>query len=526
MRHRYSIADMHECAEKRGGKCLSLKYVNARSPLLWECENGHRWSAEPRSVTGGSWCRRCFYDRRAAEQRLDLPSIKSIAERRGGKCLAESYNNVDTKIAWECAFGHRWDATVSDIKRGRWCPKCSTGQAERICREFFERLFCESFPTQRPSWLRNSRGNRMELDGYCERLRLAFEHQGEQHYSARTRFVKSSEALQSRMADDKRKSELCEENGVTLICVPEIGGRLPLNDVGGFIIKECRRLGVDIPCPNGAPLDEVLDAAFKTNQDALELELLRRIAKNQGGKCLSDRYQGTWGNLEWECSEGHRWHATPNNIKQGTWCSICSGNLQKSLADMHRLAEARGGKCLSQEYLNNKANLVWVCAEGHRWETSAGNVHSGKWCPVCGIRKRSHGRRSTIRDMRNLAGIRSGKCLSEYYTNAKTKLLWECSKGHRWKATPSDVKQGRWCPTCGRIRGHQKQALSIDEMKSLALEREGRCLSQTYINVKTHLEWECSRGHRWKAIPESVRRGSWCPVCARQKSDGSSCDDK
>jgi len=40
-------------------------------------------------------------------------------------------------------------------------------------------------------------------------------------------------------------------------------------------------------------------------------------------------------------------------------------------------------------------------------------------------------------------------------------------------------------------------------------------LSETYINGTIHLEWECRKGHRWKAVPQSIlHRKSWCPHCA------------
>lgn len=35
---RLTIAEMDQIAETRGGHCLSSEYINANTPLLWECE--------------------------------------------------------------------------------------------------------------------------------------------------------------------------------------------------------------------------------------------------------------------------------------------------------------------------------------------------------------------------------------------------------------------------------------------------------------------------------------------------------
>ena len=44
----------------------------------------------------------------------------------------------------------------------------------------------------------------------------------------------------------------------------------------------------------------------------------------------------------WECSKGHRWEATGNNIKlKNTWCPICSGSQRLSIDIMQEVARQR-----------------------------------------------------------------------------------------------------------------------------------------------------------------------------------------
>ncbi len=117
---------------------------------------------------------------------------------------------------------------------------------------------------------------------------------------------------------------------------------------------------------------------------------MRRIAKQRGGKCLSEKYINSWTQLIWECTKGHQWKATLHNVKKGTWCPICAGMQRHTIEEMHQLAEARGGKCLSGKYINGSTKLRWICAEGHRWKAAPSNIIRGHWCPKCS-KRRKHG---------------------------------------------------------------------------------------------------------------------------------------
>jgi hypothetical protein len=118
----------------------------------------------------------------------------------------------------------------------------------------------------------------------------------------------------------------------------------------------------------------------------------------------------------------------------------------------------------------------------------------------------------TIEEMHELVKNRNGKCLSKVYINANTKLTWKCEKGHEWNATPGHVRSGKWCPVCAGIIPS-----TIEEMKDIALERGGKCLSEEYINAHIPLRWRCSEGHEWEATSNNIKKGTWCPICARMK---------
>ncbi len=78
------------------------------------------------------------------------------------------------------------------------------------------------------------------------------------------------------------------------------------------------------------------------------------------------------------------------------------GNIKLTLQDMQAIARKYGGKCLSQEYVNNRTKLLWECGKGHQWETEPYHVKShGQWCPECaGVKK------LTLQDIQMLARSR------------------------------------------------------------------------------------------------------------------------
>lgn len=58
--HTLSIVEMGEIAESRGGLCLSKTYINSKTKIRWQCDEGHIWHATPFSIKNrGSWCPVC-----------------------------------------------------------------------------------------------------------------------------------------------------------------------------------------------------------------------------------------------------------------------------------------------------------------------------------------------------------------------------------------------------------------------------------------------------------------------------------
>ena len=93
--------------------------------------------------------------------------------------------------------------------------------------------------------------------------------------------------------------------------------------------------------------------------------------------------------------------------------------------------------------------------------------------------------RLTIEKLQQVAASRGGKCLSAVYVNTQKQLIWECAKGHRWRARPWDILEGHWCKRCA---GLEKK--TIEEMRVFAATKNGRCLSKTYKASHPDLHWK------------------------------------
>jgi hypothetical protein len=233
-----------------------------------------------------------------------------------------------------------------------------------------------------------------------------------------------------------------------------------------------------------------------------------RIAKERGGKFISDEYTKSNTKYEWECKDGHVWSASFTYVRKGSWCKKCAlkgrANCRKTIEDCNKLASIRGGKFLSKEYKNNRTKYDWRCKKGHIFSLTYENVKRGSWCRDC-----QENAPITIEDCRALAKKKGGKFLSEKYTGVDTKYDWECKKGHVFTTTYYSVKTaGVWCRDCRGI------ALpTIKTCHELAKKNGGKFLSKEYIRSDTKYEWDCGKGHVFITSYDCIKSGTWCPYC-------------
>ncbi len=515
-----SLEEYQAIAEARGGRCLSETYVNAHTKLRWQCKNNHVWAAKPNNVKNGQWCRLCGTADSAAKQKLPngLKICATIAESRGGKCLSSVYVNNRAPMRWRCAAGHEWNSPLGQIQDGSWCPTCSEGIGERVVREHFEQLFGKPFPKSRPKWLKNQRGNQMELDGFAEELCLAFEHQGRQHYHHTKHFHRDKQDLQLRQLDDEQKRRLCRDHGVLLIEIPEVPTSLPYDKIKKYIENHLSDKTTIDTVRQRLALFSTIDVNYQKAYQVQPLRNIEEIAKARGGSVLSKHYLGMFHHLEFQCGIGHVFTAQPVNIVHNSqWCPICAKQKQRMQAVLQRkpiqalraLAIDREGVLLSSESGGAHNKHHWRCAAGHTFWMTPANVLMGKWCPQCGrarVARAVSQSQGAILD--KVIKDRGGMILSGSYKTARTKVHIRCAAGHEWNARPDAVIRGGWCPKCkGGIR------LTIRDAKALAMRRGGACLSEIYINSHSPLLWRCHNGHTFSKPYTKVQQGQWCSKC-------------
>lgn len=114
------------------------------------------------------------------------------------------------------------EITNKQVKQWPWSNVKVSSRREEQCRKILEDIFHDKFPSVRPRFLRNPKtGQSLELDGYNEKLGIAFEYQGEQHYSYIEHFHNNNyNKFLLQQERDKYKKQKCEELKIHLILIP------------------------------------------------------------------------------------------------------------------------------------------------------------------------------------------------------------------------------------------------------------------------------------------------------------------
>ena len=423
---------------------------NARHFVV-RCAEGHVWKPRVANLANGSWCPGCY-----GNVPDTLENMHKIAADRGGRCLSDEYRGSSTHLSWECALGHKWDATPRNVRSlGSWCPACCVHVGEGVTRAAFEEAFPGSlFPQTRgegaPEWLGG-----LELDGYNADLALAFEYHGQQHYEHVSYFHRDGNTLEKQKARDLDKIARCEAAGVCLVAIPFSITKLKIREFARAAIVAA---GYEDLSPAQAEPRDFLQAATNAlacRPDAgAQLGRVRAVAVRKGGVCLAERIVGFSTPVPFRCREGHEFLAAPSDVCQPErrgprFCPACGGTSKMDDDTIAAKVTACGYRFVSTSFDRtadgrSRRVVCVVCPAGHPsgpllWDNFSPDADGKprRGCAQCVRGAGNAGRRGDIGEWLETHGIR----LVGEYRNGTTPYEWRCvAAGHTFTATFVSLK--------------------------------------------------------------------------------------
>lgn len=295
-----------------------------------QCGNGHNVKILIKKIIENIWsCRNCN------QVKNNIEMFVEIAKDRGGLCLSEKYLGLNKHLIFECKINHKWNATPNNIKnKNSWCPQCKDLVNQERCRVILEVLLEHKFIICSPNFLYVEETKKyLELDGYCNELKIAFEYQGIMHYELMYWDHNDDARLKHQQVKDAFKVKKCLENNILLLVISykdikhkndDIIKELLINMLEKNNIKVCDKNKIKLTDTNIQQLVVVNNTKIvKYKEDIREILATRNgTLKDESINIIHNRLT----KFIVVCIFGHEFETTRERLidKRKRWCKICA----------------------------------------------------------------------------------------------------------------------------------------------------------------------------------------------------------
>ncbi len=471
-----------ELAKEADGWDTSI-WVNDRDiKVSWICTEGHKYSSRIKDRKSGSGCPICGKGKGGKKVEIGVddlaslfPAIASQAVDWDPKLLLPKSNK---RMLWECKFGHRWIASVSERTIGKGCPYCSGHRAiagEKDLMTKFPEIAIEAYGWN-PQEVTASSGRK--LDWKCSHNHVwkaaVFSRtngtgcpycSGYLPIAGETDLLTLSPLL-AEDADGWDPREVTNHSG------KKVNWKCKLGHKSISTIDNRQRHGCPY-CSGKYPIPGETDLLTKYPE----------IAGQADGWNPMDFLPRSNQVKPWICARGHKFKAAiatrTDNRATGNGCPYCSGRKvilgETDLLTMNpELASEAFGWDPREVSPGSEKKLKWECMRGHVWEAVVYSRSAKTGCPFCSNQKvlvgyndlaTTHPRLALEADGWNPATVTSG--------SSKKSFLWKCREGHNWKSNVKNRTVGQGCPSCAKT-GYDPNA-------------------DGYLYFLAHADWEMSQ---------------------------------
>ena len=282
--------------EKRGFSMLDGHYVNAKTKINIECDQGHQYTVTAESIKNNRSCAECRLSSGPKGR------IEKIVRDRDGKLLSE-YKNMATKLKIECSEGHVWEMLPVSIEKGSWCPECKKNN--------YELKVLECVTSRRGKIIRERLTSEGKYLLECQK--------GHQWETRRSDIIDGHWCPKCSMRDPEdaalRFQVNIEEKGGTVL------GTYVNNATKVLVrcINDHEYLALPITVYQGKGCKKCTGKDFESCSQRLQ-----EYVASRNGTLLTE-YEKSDLRVELKCKKGHVWMAKPNTlIARRSWCPRCN----------------------------------------------------------------------------------------------------------------------------------------------------------------------------------------------------------
>lgn len=248
---------MKRFKKKHGNKYdySKVNYSNPEQKVLIICPTHGEFLQTPRNhfTSGCNECGNELIGFKARKKQKDfIVESKKVHGNRYDYSKV-NYRGASSEVSIICSKHGGFTQRPTNHLRGHGCPECGKNQISepmfrQILEDYVSRFGILQFPNVRPEWLRNPETNRpLELDCFNEKIGLAFEIQGRQHYEPIERWGGQKEFAKIIRRDNHKLTE-CRKRGVQLFRIDNRPARgKPPHEKRKYYENEIRKCLTKLP---------------------------------------------------------------------------------------------------------------------------------------------------------------------------------------------------------------------------------------------------------------------------------------
>lgn len=176
---------------------------------------------------------------------------------------------------------------------------------------------------------------------------------------------------------------------------------------------------------------------------------------------------------------------------------------------------------LADKYVNNVTKMPFRCSCGNVDAKSLTTFKKNPMCSTCATKRAVDRQRFTFEYVKRVYVERGCIPLFTEYHNAREPLPYICSCGEYASTSFYSFKRASGCRNCAAQKLREDRRFDINEVRKYIESRGCKLLSTEYINARTPLLLQCSRGHEFAITLDCYSHSkNDCPQCYLESNRG------